>query len=262
MGTKPDTAEHFSRHARNYAASPSHAAGADLDIVEAFAAPEASDRCLDVATGPGHTALRMARTAGFVVGTDIALGMIKAARNLAAERGLANAIFHSADVAALPFADASFDLVTCRIAPHHFADLGAALHEIARVLKQDGRFVMEDSLAPDDPGAAAYLERLEKARDSTHVHTLSRTEWAAAFDAAGLAVTREDVFRKTHDFRAWLSRVGLGPDAIRRIEQDVLDTPEAVRRLLFATEGSVVTHLLDTKLIVRLEPVAFAEERR
>jgi hypothetical protein len=53
---KRDTAAHFSRQAEAYAASPSHARGADLDIVAEFAAPGADDICLDVACGPGHTA--------------------------------------------------------------------------------------------------------------------------------------------------------------------------------------------------------------
>jgi SAM-dependent methyltransferase len=253
MSETPSTAEHFSRHAANYVDSPGHAAGADLDVVEAFAGPKAQDRCLDVATGPGHTALRMARSAAHVIGTDIAPGMIAAARRQAADRGIANAEFHLADAAALPFADASFDLVTCRIAPHHFRDLPGALTEVARVLRPSGRFVMEDSLAPDDAAAARFLEDLEKLRDATHVHTLSRTEWQAAFDAAGLAVVREQVFRKTHDFVAWLGRVGLEPAAIERLQDIVLAASVPVRELLFTVEGDTVTQLLDSKLIVRLE---------
>ncbi len=69
---KSDTAAHFSRRAEAYAASPSHARGADLEIVAGFANPGPTDRCLDIACGPGHTALRMARDAGLVIATDIA----------------------------------------------------------------------------------------------------------------------------------------------------------------------------------------------
>ena len=196
----------------------------------------------------------MARSAAFVVGTDIAHGMIAAARGLAAERGALNATFHPADVAALPFADGCFDLVTCRIAPHHFRDLAAALAEIARVTGPMGRFVMEDSLAPDDPASAAFLEDLEKTRDPTHVHTLSRTEWQAAFDAARLSVVQEQVYRKTHDFTAWLDRVGLGPTEIARLQDAVLTAPAPVRDTLFAVEDGRVTKLFDAKLIVRLQP--------
>jgi ubiquinone/menaquinone biosynthesis C-methylase UbiE len=157
---KSQTASHFSRRAEAYAESPSHARGADLDIVAEFAAPGPDDTCLDIACGPGHTALRMAETARVVIASDIAPGMIETARRMAAERKLSNVLVQYAAAEALPFAEASFDLVTCRIAPHHFPDVPRFVAEAARVLKADGRFVLEDSLAPDDPEAAAFLEDL------------------------------------------------------------------------------------------------------
>ncbi len=86
MGSDRDTAAHFSRRAEAYAASPSHAHGEDLEIVAGFAAPGPHDRCLDIACGPGHTALRMAQKAGLVIAVDIAPGMLDATRRLAAER--------------------------------------------------------------------------------------------------------------------------------------------------------------------------------
>ena len=148
---KRETAKHFSRQAEAYAASPSHARGADLDIVAEFAAPGPDDICLDIACGPGHTALRMAERARRVIAVDLAPGMIETARRMAAERKLANVLVQFADAGALPFAARSFDLVTCRIAPHHFTDVPGFLAEAARVLKARGRFVLEDSLAPDRP---------------------------------------------------------------------------------------------------------------
>ncbi len=247
-----DTAAHFSRQAEAYAASPSHARGEDLEIVAGFAAPGPDDRCLDIACGPGHTALRMARQAGLVIATDIAPGMLATARRLAAERGLDNLRVLGADAAALPFADAGFDLVTCRIAPHHFADVPGFLAEVARVLAPAGRFVLEDSLAPDDPVTAAFLEDLERRRDRTHRHSLSDAEWRAALAGAGLRITAETVYAKRHEFALWVGRAGLGAAEIAALETRVLAAPAAVREALFEIEAEAVRALRDRKVIFRV----------
>ncbi len=247
-------AAQFSRQAAAYAASPSHAGGDDLDLVLDFAAATSAETCLDLATGPGHTAARLARSAGFVVGLDVAPGMIAVARDRAAEMGLANLAYLLGDVHALPFAAASLDVVTCRIAPHHFHDVGAFVRQAAQVLRPGGRLVVEDSLAPDEPALAAFLEELEKRRDSTHVHSLSRTEWGAACAAAGLRIVRETVYRKRHPFDLWIRRTGLGDAEIAAVAADILAAPAAIRAALFEIEDGEIAALLDHKLIFRADP--------
>lgn len=251
---RAETAAHFTRRAQAYADSPSHARGADLDVVADFAAPGPDDLCLDVATGAGHTALRMAERARLVVAADIAPGMLAATSRAAAERDLANVRAVLAEAAALPFASARFDLVTCRIAAHHFPDVAGFIAETARVLNADGRVVLEDSLAPDDPGQAAFLEDLERCRDTTHVHSLSLDEWRAAIIGTGLRITRETVYAKTHDFDLWVRRAGLRDAEIAAIVRRTLDAPETVRAALFDIAEGRVVHLHDRKLIVRAEP--------
>ena len=253
-GPDRETAAHFSRRAEAYAASPSHAHGADLEIVAGFAAPGPGDRCLDIACGPGHTALRMAREAGLVIASDIAPGMLTATRRLAAERGLDNVQVLYADAAALPFAPAGFEVVTCRIAPHHFADVPGFLAEVARVLAPAGRFVLEDSLAPEDAETAAFLEDLEKRRDPTHRHSLSEAEWRAALAGAGLRVTAETVYAKRHEFALWVGRAGLDAADIAALEAQVMEAPAAVREALFEIEADAVRALHDRKVIFRAEP--------
>ena len=250
------TADQFSCQAQAYAESPTHARDADLNIVAEFAAPGAGDRCLDVACGAGHTALRMAETAGQVIAVDIAPGMLDATRRLAAERRLTSVHVQYAAADALPFAANSFDLVICRIAAHHFPDLPAFLAEVARVLAPSGHLVLEDSLAPDDADRAAFLEDLETRRDPTRVHSLSRDEWHAAIGAAGLKIVRETVFEKVHDFEAWLRRTGLGDATLAGIRQFVHEAPPAVQETLFNLEGDKILHLRDHKLILRAKRAA------
>jgi SAM-dependent methyltransferase len=233
---KSDTAGHFSRQAEAYAANPSHARGADLEIVAEFANPGPADRCLDIACGPGHTALRMARAAGLVIAADIAPGMLETTRRLAAERGLDNVLVQYAEATALPF-----------------ADVPGFLAEVARVLAPAGRFVLEDSLAPDDPDTAAFLEDLEKRRDRTHVHSLSGAEWQAAFAGAGLRVTNETVWAKRHEFALWVGRAGLDAAQIGALEARVLAAPATIREALFEIVAGSVRALRDRKAIFRLE---------
>ncbi|MDJ0942025.1 MAG: methyltransferase domain-containing protein [Kiloniellales bacterium] len=250
---RSDPAAQFSRQAEAYVASASHAKDADLDIVEALADCRAGDRCLDVATGPGNVAFRLARTAGLVVACDIAPGMLQVARRQAEQKGLTNLCLVRAASEALPFPAGAFDAITCRIAPHHFRSVPAFLAEAARCLKPGGRFVLEDSLAPETTEAAAFLEAVEKSRDASHVHTLSRAEWIGALAAAGLRITDEQVFRKVHDFGPWIERTGLERGAIDAIVARILAAPAAVTQGLFELDGDRVTRLHDRKLILRAE---------
>ena len=250
-GKGSDAARQFSRQAEAYAASSTHAHDADLDIIEGFAACRKSDLCLDVATGPGNTAFRLAREAGFVVASDIAAGMLTVARGQARDRGLANLGFVLAAAEALPFSSRSFDLVTCRIAPHHFASIPGFLGEVARVLQPTGRFVLEDSLAPEKAERAEFLEEIERRRDPSHVHTLSDQEWRSAFAGAGLSIAECTVHRKVHAFGPWIARTGLPAEEIAGIEAAILEAPRDLTRDLFDISDGRVVRLTDDKLIVR-----------
>ncbi|MGO1117362.1 class I SAM-dependent methyltransferase [Rhodovibrionaceae bacterium A322] len=247
------TAKHFSDLAEAYSTSPGHAKDGDLDLVMAFSSPGLYEFALDVATGPGHTAFRLASRAAMVIGLDIAPGMLTKARELAQERDLPNLSFQYGDAAALPFGDDSFDLVTCRIAPHHFRDIPAFLTEVERVLKVGGRLVLEDSMAPEDPVAARFFHELEQRRDPTHVKSLSQKEWREACKDAGLTITRDVVFPKRHAFRQWLSRTGFPAREVSKLEQELLAAPRMLQDRFFEVEdGSIIT-VKDEKLIFRAD---------
>ena len=99
-------------------------------------------RVLDLASGTGEPALTLAAAVGpdgHVTATDLVEEMLAAVGEKAGARGLANVTARQAAAEALPFADESFDLVTCRLGVMHFADPAAALREARRVLRPDAR---------------------------------------------------------------------------------------------------------------------------
>src|SRR5690242_18432848 len=110
----------FGAHAAAYATSRPHAQGASLKRLVELTQPQPNWQVLDVATAAGHTAYAFAPHVAHVTATDITPEMLPVAAKLAAERGITNVTLEIADAEALPYADSSFDLVTCRIAPHHF----------------------------------------------------------------------------------------------------------------------------------------------
>ncbi len=181
----------WSGRADAYRGAADQREGDDLELLVSWAEGRTA---LDVAAGGGHTANRL-REAGFdVVTLDPAPGM-------------------RADVVApaeqIPFADASFDVVACRIAPHHFDDLPAALAEMARVTRD--LVLIEDTLYEDD-----RVEEAERLRDPTHVRSYSEAEWRAALAEAGLRIEAARVVEKRRPVERWLERAGCrGPEADR-----------------------------------------------
>lgn len=100
-----------------------------------------TDYVLDIAAGTGEPGLTIASKlmGGKVVITDLADGMLEVAREHAAKRGITNVEFVACDVSELPFADNTFDAISCRLGFMFFPDMQLAAKEMFRVLKPGGR---------------------------------------------------------------------------------------------------------------------------
>ncbi|TVM19215.1 hypothetical protein DPQ33_02315 [Oceanidesulfovibrio indonesiensis] len=107
--------------------------------------PDAPLRLLDIGTGPGAIPLHFKafRPKVTLTGLDVALPMLTKAQNLA-NRLDRHAFFIQAEGERMPFADASFDVVTSFYAMHHMDDPGAMLAEVDRVLTPGGVFLLID----------------------------------------------------------------------------------------------------------------------
>ncbi len=104
---------------------------------------------LDVACGPGHLSINMARDLAIeeMIGVDLSEEMVKTASTNARSRDLANIRFEHGNATSLRFDDQSFDLCTMMDAAHHLPSLDAvssALGELERVCKPDGHVVIMD----------------------------------------------------------------------------------------------------------------------
>jgi SAM-dependent methyltransferase len=198
----------WSERAETYRGLEDQRAGEDLELLVSWAEGETA---LDVATGGGHTANRL-RQAGFQVTTlDPAPGM------------RADVVARAEDI---PFADSCFDVVACRIAPHHFDDVEAAVREMARVARR--LVLIEDTLFESE-----RVEEAEKLRDPTHVRSYSEAEWRRFFAAAGLAVEQVAIQEKRRPFESWLARVGVsGAEAeqVRSLVEAAIEGGEYVDR--------------------------------
>ncbi len=225
---KVHSRERFSQFAQGYVTSPTHSQGRDLDRLLEVAAPQADWLACDLATGGGHTALKIAPHVRRMIATDYAPTMLANARAFIESKDVPNVAYVPADAEALPFAANSFDLITCRIAPHHFPDVYAFVREAARALKPGGRFVVQDHLLPEDQKAAAYLESFERLRDPSHNHALSEYQWRGDFLDSGLTVDHVEVLRKKANLVSWAERQGCAPDVVQHLQILLVQAPAAV----------------------------------
>ncbi len=197
--------EQFGARAADYVTSKPHAKGASLQRLIDLVQAQPHWKVLDVATGAGHTAFAFAPLVYQVWATDITEQMLAIARQQAQERGLENVIVEYADAEELPYDDDSFDLVTCRIAPHHFTDAAPFLRQAARVLRPGGILGVVDNIVPEGP-AGNYVNAFEKLRDPSHGRCLNMGEWLNAFEAAGFTLVHQESLDKQIVFEDWAVR--------------------------------------------------------
>ncbi|MFN8444139.1 MAG: methyltransferase domain-containing protein [Caldilineaceae bacterium] len=232
MDTKKLVQQQFGATAASYATSKVHAQGASLARLVELVQPQADWQMLDIATAAGHTAFIFAPHVAHVIASDITPEMLTVAEEQAAKKGITNATTQLADAEELPFTDATFDLVTCRIAPHHFPHIDRFLAESARVLKAGGTLAVVDNITPEDHQAADYIDAIERLRDPSHVHCLSLAEWRTGFTQAGVTLLHEEVADKALEFIDWARRMKISNEVESQLRQLFLAAPPAVVEFL------------------------------
>jgi ubiquinone/menaquinone biosynthesis C-methylase UbiE len=197
--------DEFGRNAAFYLRHAPHAQGKSLERLITLTAPQPHWHVLDIATGGGHVAYAFAPHVARVWATDITDAMLEQVRAEAAKRALSNIRTAYAKAEMLPFEDASFDLVTCRVAPHHFDSIAEFLAESARVLKPAGVMAVVDNVVPEG-SVGDYVNAFERFRDPSHLRAWTMPEWRQAFAAAGFDVGHEELLYKRLVLEAWAER--------------------------------------------------------
>lgn len=218
----------FGPAANAYEISDVHAAGESLGVLAELLEPRDHWDVLDVATGAGHTALILAPQVTKVIALDLTDPMLEKAAELAAKKKVTNLECRRGDAEALPFPDQTFDLVTCRLAFHHFPNPDKALREFSRVLKVGGTLGFTDNLVVEEPASANYYNRFEKLRDPSHVEVYSARKLHGMFEEAGLSVRASRTLTKEFEFHDWADRQRVSMshkqqlmDMMRRIPRDL-----------------------------------------
>ena len=160
-----------------------------LSQVEWLAPLDPDSIVLDVACGAGHVAEEVAPHVRQVVGIDMTPELLRLAAERLGAAGVRNVLLQEGDAASLPFADASFDLVVCRSALHHFLRPAVQVAEMARVCRPGGRVVVSDMVA-SVPTRDAF-DALHRRIDPSHAGCLLRDEVAEIVGAAVGPVTRQ-----------------------------------------------------------------------
>lgn len=222
--------EQFQKQSHRYAKGHILEQTPDLEaLLESIDLPAGSE-VLDVATGAGHAAFCLARAGFRVTASDLTPAMLERVKEGAAERGLeVSTRQHPAEE--MPYADGTFRLVCCRVAPHHFSSPAGFVSEVARVLQSGGYFVVIDGTVPDDCAEAeAWLHQVEKLRDPSHNRLIPPREWRSLCEANGLEVQRLEVqFRKQPDLEWYFETAATSPANRERVRALVDEAPESAR---------------------------------
>jgi len=207
----------FTRQADAYIRSRQATNVAGLNRLVALSGAKPTDRVLDVACGPGFLTMAFASRCAFACGLDATDAFLERARAEAASRGLSNVEFRAGEAERLPFPDASFDVVSCRAAFHHFARPERVLGEMKRVLEANGGIVVADMIATGDPVKNEYRDRIERLCDPSHVRALPESELERLFAAADLEITARPRSTLHYDVDEWLDHGGPSESATREI---------------------------------------------
>jgi SAM-dependent methyltransferase len=219
--------QRFGTYAQNYVSSAAHSTGYTLERLVALSEAAPGKRALDIATGGGHVALGLARRGAAVIASDLTPSMLRVASTFIAEQG-ASATFARIDAQQLPFADNALDIVTCRLAAHHFPNAAAFVRECARVVKPGGLVGVVDQIGPADPKAANYLNAWERLRDPGHNWQYSQGEWESFFVGEGLQVTTSEEVCLRFDLAWWTQMQHNDADTVLRLRVMLKQAPELV----------------------------------
>lgn len=231
MNQHQSVKDQFGKNASNYVTSPLHAKGKDLEWMKQWVTHQFPNKetLLDIATGGGHVANAFAPLFNKVTALDLTPEMLGQAENFIKGNGYKNVDFTIGDAQDLPFVDQSFDIVTCRVAPHHFPDVTKFVEEVYRVVKAGGVFILADNVVPEIDAYDTFFNELEKKRDYSHNRAFKKTEWLSIVELAGFRTDHLVTFEKNFSFETWCKNMSLSNEQIKEVNDWIMTASEDVR---------------------------------
>jgi ubiquinone/menaquinone biosynthesis C-methylase UbiE len=229
MDIKKDVQQQFGKSADSYVSSTIHKDGNDLQKLLEMAMTTGEEELLDVATGGGHAANAFASCVKKVTALDLTPEMLAAAQKYILGNGHQNVKFIIGDAEVLPFSEGVFDIVTCRIAPHHFPNVNKFVDEVHRVLKPSGQFLLDDNVVPEEEDYDLFYNTIEKWRDYSHFRAWKKSEWLRMLEISGFEIFELHRFEKTFHYEPWCNRMNLPEDEKDKLTQFILSASPKVK---------------------------------
>lgn len=149
-----------------------------LDKILSFVCFEKGMKILDLGTGSGYLAFRIARDNPEceVTGLDIVNEALEANTKRAHDDGIDNLTFVSYDGISFPFDDGLYDVVVTRYSLHHFPQIEQSIGEVSRVLKSGGRLFISDP-RPNECDGERFVDDYMRLKKDGHIKFYTKDEW-------------------------------------------------------------------------------------
>lgn len=196
----------FDINSANYVNSDIHSKGKDLLDLSLFFSGKSDSLVLDVGSGSGHAAFAIAPSVKWVIACDKSESMLKNVTTGSKERNLTNIVTRTSSSENLVFDKSSFDFVVSRFSLHHWDSYNKALVEINRVLKQDGYFLLIDTISPENDLLETFINTVESLRDNSHIKSRKISELCTSLISSGFLVEKIETYDYNVDFEDWVTR--------------------------------------------------------
>lgn len=226
---KKEVQAQFGKNAKKYVYSENHAKGKSLAKLVEISSASKEDIVLDVATGGGHVANALSPLVKQVTAFDLTEEILSVAKSFMKENEIDNVDFIQGDAENMPFADGIFDMVTCRIAAHHFPNITHFIKGVARVLKPGGTFLLVDNVSPENNELDVFCNQVEQKRDHSHYRAWKKSEWLKMLEEEGFTIEEWHRFTKVTEFESWCDRMNLPENKKMELNQYMIQAESNIK---------------------------------
>ena len=128
------------------------------------------------------------------------------------------------------YRDKEFDIVTCRTAAHHFLDVEKFCSEVHRVLKDEGEFIIVDTITSDQIKLNNWHQEVELIRDKSHIKNLSLIEWKSILKISKFSFLDIIQSRVTMNLNDWMERSGTSDEDKKILKDKFQNSNEKIKR--------------------------------